>query len=224
MDGFQVGAIAVLGPAIALQALGNFRQGAAASPAKIAPTQLVPTLGDRQELPQVALIGQGPRRQVPNRLMGIDYGPQVGTIGPVPHIRKVGCYAAGGGKVERVDQLVLIGEHLTVGGGDRPIDPGRGRFQAAIDLAMGVGTELVAIDRKPPQIPQGIGTRQNRLGLQGGFRCAGPNFVGNHAAQIGFRGYGIDDCVAAIGVALELQGTGKSIAPHLDRPFARRNL
>jgi hypothetical protein len=75
--------------------------------------------------------------------------------------------AAAGRRVERIDQLALVGRHPPLGLVYRLAGQRMLAREPTVDLAGGGRAQVVALGGKLPLVPEGIGPRRHRLGFQG---------------------------------------------------------
>ena len=111
---------------------------------------------------------QGQGMTVAPALIPIRFRTQVGGGLHRPGFRAGGHDPAIGGVIHRTDRLVIQAEQLSLGGRNRFAHSSSRMAGIAINLALGVTAEVIAIDAEAMAIRQGPGARQNGLGLQ---RC-----------------------------------------------------
>ena len=107
-----------------------------------------------------------------------------------------------------MDRLASPAEHPGLGGDNGPLDRRPCPAGIPINLALGVGAEVIAVHGKTPLVAQRPGARQHGLGLQGRSRSPRADLVGHHPQQIALQGHLLHQAPTAIGIPLEPEGTG----------------
>ena len=202
------------GMADALEIFPNIlRQGAHGgirSPAEVARLAgFVEAFSEFEEVSKVIFVRERSLLHVPYISDGVDFADEVGTGCATPNFVKRGRDASGGGRVESVYEFVVVGGDKAAGRGYCIVRICSGSGDAVVDLALGGGAELVVVDAEPTQVSQDVGAGHDGLGLHGCCWGFGADFVGDDATQVGFECDEIDETVVAVGIGLELEGSGE---------------
>ena len=107
-----------------------------------------------------------------------------------------------------MDRLASPTEHQGLGGDHGPLDRRTGPAGIPINLALGIGAQVIAVHGKTPLIAQRPGARQHGLGLQGRSRSPRADLVGHHPQQVALQGHLLHQAPTAIGIPLQPEGTG----------------
>ncbi|SBO44061.1 protein of unknown function [Cyanobium sp. NIES-981] len=185
-----------------LQGLGDLACREGARPAEAGMVGTVEAGTGRQQVRHPGVR----QRQGKARLQGlgrIHTREQVGQRGAAPHLLETGRHPAVGGVVHRMDGLSLPGQHLGTGGGDGLAHPSTGLAWIGVDLALGIGTQVVAVHRKTHPVAHGPGAGQHGLGGEGGLGRSGTDLMGHHPLEVALQRYLLHQGPAAVGVGLQ---------------------